>query len=194
MLPDHLAEEPPLLGRHQGAQAGHGSVDLGLEVLLDAELSALEPLEGFAPPRGGPPSRAPRGRVGNHDAQYRHCQTGSESGSRKAERRRGGADTFFHSPTQRIRRAPEEGSMERITWTKPSRCLAIEAPPIVSLDLIHRDSVWTFDFGVDGRDAVVVGSSPEADVSIDAPGVAPLHFHFERAGDQIALVSGYGKD
>lgn len=84
--------------------------------------------------------------------------------------------------------------MERITWTKPSRCLAIEAPPIVSLDLIHRDSVWTFDFGVDGRDAVVVGSSPEADVSIDAPGVAPLHFHFERAGDQIALVSGYGKD
>lgn len=84
--------------------------------------------------------------------------------------------------------------MERITWTKPSRCLAIEAPPIVSLDLIHRDSVWTFDFGVGGRDAVVVGSSPEADVSIDAPGVAPLHFHFERAGDQIALVSGYGKD
>ena len=84
--------------------------------------------------------------------------------------------------------------MERINWPNPTRANVIEASPIVSLDLIHGDSVWTFDFGVDGRDAVVVGSDPEADVCIDAPGVAPLHFHFERAGVQIALVSGYGKD
>lgn len=38
--------------------------------------------------------------------------------------------------------------------------------------------------------SISVGTLPRADVRITRPGVAPIHFHFERRGDQIWLVSG----
>jgi hypothetical protein len=38
--------------------------------------------------------------------------------------------------------------------------------------------------------SISVGTLPRADVRIMRPGVAPIHFHFERRGDQIWLVSG----
>lgn len=46
-----------------------------------------------------------------------------------------------------------------------------------------------FCFCSENDRSISVGTLPRADVRIARPGVAPIHFHFERRGDQIWLVS-----
>lgn len=48
-----------------------------------------------------------------------------------------------------------------------------------------------FELAPDVERAVVVGSLQRADVRVNALGIAPVHFHFEREGAQLLLVPTY---
>jgi len=54
--------------------------------------------------------------------------------------------------------------------------------------------VWacTFELDADETRAVAVGSLLRADLGIDRPGVAPVHFHIEREHDALWIVPAYG--
>ena len=51
------------------------------------------------------------------------------------------------------------------------------------LQIRHKDLTWLFELKAGEERAVVVGSQHRADVCIARPGVASMHFHFEREGD-----------
>jgi hypothetical protein len=48
-----------------------------------------------------------------------------------------------------------------------------------------------FELAAGPERAIVVGSLPHADVRVNALGIAPVHFHFEREGAQLLLVPAY---
>ncbi len=65
-----------------------------------------------------------------------------------------------------------------------------------------NDSIWlelcvdgqsnAYELNADETRAVAVGSLLRADLRIDRPGVAPVHFHIEREGNDLWLVPAYG--
>ncbi len=59
------------------------------------------------------------------------------------------------------------------------------------LEIRLNDANWLFELKAGEERAVVVGSHPRADVCIERPGVASMHFHFEREGDAVLLIPGY---
>lgn len=61
------------------------------------------------------------------------------------------------------------------------------------VDLTCDEGSWTFALAPDVSRAIVVGSRADADVRIERPLVAPVHFHLEREGDAVLLVPGYGR-
>ena len=67
-------------------------------------------------------------------------------------------------------------------------------PATLWLSLRLGQSNWLFDFVAGGERAVVVGRLANAHVRLDRRGVAPIHFHFEREGDSIRLIPGYGDE
>ncbi|MFZ5895580.1 MAG: FHA domain-containing protein [Myxococcota bacterium] len=62
------------------------------------------------------------------------------------------------------------------------------------LELRTEGVTRAFAFLSEDDRAVVVGSLLRADLRIDRPGVAPVHFQFERRGDQIFLIPSHGVD
>ena len=69
----------------------------------------------------------------------------------------------------------------------------LETPADESLCLeLSVDSVsHTFELKADETRAIAVGSLLGADLRIDRPGVAPLHFHIEREEDAVWIVPAY---
>ncbi|HKY34645.1 MAG TPA: hypothetical protein VJN18_01790 [Polyangiaceae bacterium] len=59
------------------------------------------------------------------------------------------------------------------------------------LEVRLDDTTWLFELKAGEERAVVVGSHNRADVRITRPGVASMHFHFEREDDAVLLVPGY---
>ena len=59
------------------------------------------------------------------------------------------------------------------------------------LEIRLDDTTWLFELKAGEERAVVVGSHPRADVRIGRPGVAAMHFHFEREDDAVLLIPGY---
>ncbi|HVY28791.1 MAG TPA: FHA domain-containing protein [Polyangiaceae bacterium] len=55
----------------------------------------------------------------------------------------------------------------------------------------YESRAYIFELAPDVERAVVVGSLPRADVRVNALGIAPVHFHFEREGAQLLLVPTY---
>jgi hypothetical protein len=55
----------------------------------------------------------------------------------------------------------------------------------------YESRAHIFELAPDVERAVVVGSLPRADVRVNALGIAPVHFHFEREGVQLLLVPTY---
>jgi hypothetical protein len=53
---------------------------------------------------------------------------------------------------------------------------------------------WLFELAPNDEHAIVVGNWRRAHVPINRREVAPIHFHFERDGDAIRLIPGYGND
>ena len=64
------------------------------------------------------------------------------------------------------------------------------------LELRFESRLFAFEFQHDPvlERAVVVGSLLRADVQIPKPGVAPVHFHFEREADSVWLIPAYRTD
>jgi hypothetical protein len=58
------------------------------------------------------------------------------------------------------------------------------------LEVRTEGTTRRFCFISDNDRSISVGTLTEADVRIARPGVAPVHFHFERRSDQIWLVAG----
>ncbi len=69
-------------------------------------------------------------------------------------------------------------------------------------DATNDNSLWielridgvarTFELDAAETRAVAVGSLLRADLHIDRPGVAPVHFHIEREHDALWIVPAYG--
>lgn len=59
LLPQDLPKQVTLLLGDQGPEPGQGLFDLGIQVLLDGDLTALQLLERLAPLRASPPRSAP---------------------------------------------------------------------------------------------------------------------------------------
>lgn len=59
------------------------------------------------------------------------------------------------------------------------------------LELSVDGEAHTFELGPDETRAVAVGSLLRADLRIDRPGVAPVHFHIEREDDALWIVPAY---
>ncbi len=59
------------------------------------------------------------------------------------------------------------------------------------LEVRHKDLTWLFELKAGEERAVVVGSQHRADVCLARPGIASMHFHFEREGDAIMAIPGY---
>jgi hypothetical protein len=59
------------------------------------------------------------------------------------------------------------------------------------LELRFRQQVRRFELSCDDERAIVVGASPRAHLRVDAPGVAPVAFHFERDAAGVCVVPGY---
>lgn len=55
----------------------------------------------------------------------------------------------------------------------------------------HDSRAHIFELAAGVERAIVVGSLPRADVRVNALGIAPVHFHFEREGAQLLLVPAY---
>lgn len=64
--------------------------------------------------------------------------------------------------------------------------------PTIWLELRVDGRYCKFEFSADEMRAVVVGSLPRADLQIDRPGVAPVHFHVERESNALWVVPAYG--
>lgn len=60
------------------------------------------------------------------------------------------------------------------------------------LELVLDGTSQTFELCADEMRAVAVGSLPGADLRVNRPGVAPLHFHIEREGSTLWIVPAYG--
>ena len=58
----------------------------------------------------------------------------------------------------------------------------------VLLELRVRGSVHVFQLAAGDERAVTVGSALSADLRLAEAGVAPVHFHFEREGDEVWLM------
>lgn len=65
-------------------------------------------------------------------------------------------------------------------------------PEAIWLELSFEGQTLAFELPADESRAIAVGSLLRADIRIDRPGVAPVHFHFEREDDEIWVVPGYG--
>lgn len=58
----------------------------------------------------------------------------------------------------------------------------------------HETRTYVFELAADAERAIVVGSLKRADVPVSGPGVAPVHFHFEREGQKLLLVPAYNAE
>lgn len=59
------------------------------------------------------------------------------------------------------------------------------------LEIRHKELTWLFELKAGEERAVVVGSQHRADVCLARPGIASMHFHFEREGDAVTVIPGY---
>lgn len=59
------------------------------------------------------------------------------------------------------------------------------------LEIRLDDAAWLFELKAGEERAVVVGSHLRADVRVRRPGVASMHFHFEREGEAVLIIPGY---
>ena len=75
-----------------------------------------------------------------------------------------------------------------------ARLPASLGPPTLGLRLRLGERTWAFELGPGEERAIVVGCLFRAHVRIDRQGIAPVHFHFEREGNEIRLVPGYRSD
>ena len=62
----------------------------------------------------------------------------------------------------------------------------------IELELCFDGLFHRFELASDDTRALTVGSLPRADLRIEAPGVAPVHFHLERDGNEVWIVPAYG--
>jgi hypothetical protein len=58
----------------------------------------------------------------------------------------------------------------------------------------HDTRTHVFELAADAERAIVVGSLKRADVQVNGPGIAPVHFHFEREGQNLLLVPAYNAE
>ncbi len=62
-----------------------------------------------------------------------------------------------------------------------------EPAPLI-LELKMRGCSHVYELRVGEERAVTVGSSPKADLQANEPGIAPVHFHFEREQDELWVI------
>lgn len=62
------------------------------------------------------------------------------------------------------------------------------------LEVHHEGRSHVFCCAANEERAIVLGSLPRADIRVSGPGIAPVHFHFERDRDCIMLVPTYNAE
>ncbi len=61
-------------------------------------------------------------------------------------------------------------------------------PEALILEIRVRGCSHVYELRDGEERAVTVGSSPRADLQLNEPGIAPVHFHFERETDEVWLI------